>query len=586
VTRAGSPPASPAAPACRCRRHAGLLAGLQDERVAGAAKGRTDLSVRQAGELADRMNRSGPVKWSPVETGDGTYAVIPKALADRWKAATREKKLFGRALDTVNQRFVRAVLPLSAMWHAGNAVDMMTRLALTGARPGDAQLAHQLRAVLADHDEEWARLALDSVGGAHLRGQSVRDHRSVARHIPILDDAIDGLFALGRQVEAKAARSAQGTALRAQAKAPGEYAADARAMVEHWRRRPELVDDFQRRTLEILGDYVHHPLVGSHDLRAIAPFIQWIKASLQFTFHTLPAKHPVRTALLFNLAQMTEKQRAQIGASQYITPQQARALGLPRPRTGFLAGGLALPYGTVMPTAGMTSLSAAAGLIDDPLENVGRILVPRADRPACRALASRDSATEYAARTINRLAHGEPLCKAITPGARPRRRRTGNQARPRRGGVRPRRRVRPGLPPGRRHPPQRTPPRRAHHHERLHPPRLRQGRGRQAPRRLHRPHLRPRRLRARRHPAARLPRPQGPQAARGDPPRADRQGQGTGRLHIHVRHRDRHPGQRPRPRQTAVNQDQPTPGALPPVVRHGNRDTRRRCCPASMQQRG
>lgn len=112
-------------------------------------------------------------------------------------------------------------------------------------------MAHQLRRIVAHHDEEWARLAPDAAAGAHFCGQSVRDARSVARHIALIDDALDQLFQLGRAVQAKAARSAQGTALRKHAQALGEYTRDVQTMVKRRRDRPQLVDDFQRRTLEI-----------------------------------------------------------------------------------------------------------------------------------------------------------------------------------------------------------------------------------------------------------------------------------------------------------------------------------------------
>ena len=86
------------------------------------------------------------MKWATVAIRDckDTYAVLPKVLAGRWKAATREPWVLREGFGHRQPAVVRAVLPLSAIWHAGNAVHMMTRLAVTGARPGDAGLAHEL----------------------------------------------------------------------------------------------------------------------------------------------------------------------------------------------------------------------------------------------------------------------------------------------------------------------------------------------------------------------------------------------------------------------------------------------------------
>jgi hypothetical protein len=87
--------------------------------------GKTDLDLDDAMDVAGRLNRHSTAKSATVAARDckNTYAVIPKVLADRSRAAAGEPGLFGRTLDTVKQRFVRAVLPLSALWHAGNAVD-------------------------------------------------------------------------------------------------------------------------------------------------------------------------------------------------------------------------------------------------------------------------------------------------------------------------------------------------------------------------------------------------------------------------------------------------------------------------------
>jgi hypothetical protein len=61
---------------------------------------------------------------------------------------------------------------------------------------------------------------------------------------------------------------------------------------------------------------------------------------------------------MFNLAAATEEQRRLIGASQYITAQQTKDLGLPPPRKGFMAGGIGLADGSVLRTSGLPSLSA------------------------------------------------------------------------------------------------------------------------------------------------------------------------------------------------------------------------------------
>ena len=62
---------------------------LRRELLARAHQGKADLSLTKAKDTAKRLSRTSTVKWATVETRDG-YAVLPKPLADRWKAATRE----------------------------------------------------------------------------------------------------------------------------------------------------------------------------------------------------------------------------------------------------------------------------------------------------------------------------------------------------------------------------------------------------------------------------------------------------------------------------------------------------------------
>jgi hypothetical protein len=110
---------------------------LRREVLAQAHEGKTDLSADQG-----QGHRPAPVAYQhgevgAVETRDG-YAVLPKVLADRWKAATRDPRLFGRILDRVNKRFVRAVLPLSAMWHACGCRSRISRAGTRAQRGGHA----------------------------------------------------------------------------------------------------------------------------------------------------------------------------------------------------------------------------------------------------------------------------------------------------------------------------------------------------------------------------------------------------------------------------------------------------------------
>jgi hypothetical protein len=105
----------------------------------------------------------------------------------------------------------------------------------------------------------------------------------------------------------------------------------------------------------------------------IAPFAQWLGAATRYTFVTLPVHHPIKTALLAGINEMTGEERKALGLSYYL-PRDKQVYD-------YQMGTLPLEvgkndYGPVVEgirTARMTSLGTAASVPG----NFGEFLFPQ-----------------------------------------------------------------------------------------------------------------------------------------------------------------------------------------------------------------
>jgi hypothetical protein len=85
------------------------------------------------------------------------------------------------------------------------------------------------------------------------------------------------------------------------------------------------VDHASRQMVEYWGDWTHASPTTKKIL-AVAPFWNWYRNSLRFLYLTLPAHHPIKTALLTTLENATAEQRRAMGqghgASEKLEPEQ------------------------------------------------------------------------------------------------------------------------------------------------------------------------------------------------------------------------------------------------------------------------
>jgi hypothetical protein len=391
--------------------------------------------VAKAQELADELSARGGVRYTVHQEGESSFFVLPEAVMDTWRRQVADHGAAASAGRWITRQFLGAALPLSVTWHAGNTVDLTTRLALAGGiDPRNRAMFEHLRRALHELDPEQADAILGAVkghvGSRHLvldppRLKDVADRldgaaakvvgpvlrgASGGRRLPLVRVVPDGgaklrdwAWDLGTGVEEQLVRQAAGKALGDLAKTMGyELRAHAdlgKAVARDMVRDPDLVSEFHRRTVEIVGDYrkLWRQRRFANLLDFTFPFASWMKESIRFTLVTLPAKHPLRLALMAEISAMTERQRREIGASRYVTDAEVQALNelrpesdqLPPPSRGFLAGALkGNPDDGGIPMVPLTSFGEVAGLIQNPLEYALTKPFPWAQKAAGIAIGS------------------------------------------------------------------------------------------------------------------------------------------------------------------------------------------------------
>jgi hypothetical protein len=392
---------------------------------------RTRFPQQRAEQLAAR--RDG---YTTLNVSKDEAIVVPNEIAARWKAQINPPARAERIGRYITRQFVRTVLPFSMTWQVGNVADLYTRLVAADARfavPGLAgrsgrDLVDAVRVAMRELDPHLADELTDSLKGhfgarstvkplkfsdiTHdarsglVRGagefiSSIRDLPGIHQAANAVRGATDKLFAAGTRAESAMVSRAAGSAMQSYAKALGHDLSDlaelGRKLAGEFADDPAKLLEFQRRTLEITGDYVTRGPGIKLTQHVAVPFIQWIKAANKFVFHTLPVGHPYKTAMMLWAASITEPERRRLGLSGYISPAEAKRLGLKAPQTGYLAGALSLPGGKSLPTTPLTSLGEAASIIegaqafkDGPAEGARALIAPRVApqivRPALKAL--------------------------------------------------------------------------------------------------------------------------------------------------------------------------------------------------------
>lgn len=369
----------------KVQAHQGLDSPLLDPSQAAASEA---LTARLLSEAA--------------KDGPGPYAYIPepvyRELDGLFKRSGTGEKL-GQALG---QFAKSAWLPFSPSFYVGNLVDNYLRAALAGIGPTDIILGRQAikgrRGIpgLVDRDLAASESILSGAGYSSVTRQRIhRDARSFEGSA--LQGYARGLEAFSKTPGPKQAYqvflksrdllmslNAALTERLPQYGAIGkEMRRELQATQGRWRHALMVSDDafkdlldglrgtdkqiqYARAVEQVFSNWGKVGRAG-RTLSSFAPFWQWARAATRFVALTLPAHHPIKTALVAAAAEMTEEERKRLGLDR--SAEEA----LPE----FLQGSLPVGGGIARNVPKYTSF----GVFNDYPEFIGRLFLPQVQSP-------------------------------------------------------------------------------------------------------------------------------------------------------------------------------------------------------------
>ena len=375
--------------------------------------------------------RHGPGKW--VEHGyfdDGErFMVIPAEVDKRIRGQLAPAGRIERGGRYLTRQAIRATLPFSVLWHAGNIADLSLRMALSTPPSDWVRSGPEYARLLAQHmddiDPDVREELLATLKGHVGSRRTVRDPRAsdilynpesgdyrfpriasvsnaigdVVKSLPP-SRLIDRTFDAASMIESGLVNRVVGSEARRMAEQLGHHMNDASAQMQALAKDliddPARVHDLGSRVLEVTGDYTTRAPWERKVLRGIDPFFKWLKAANKFVFLTLPKKHPIKTALMFQAMTLSADERSKMGLNYYWSDEELDTLRAKldwKPRqAGYMAGASGDESGLV-PTVPFTSAGEAATLLGNP-----------------DALASRP--LSYATRPLTALGAFNPALKA------------------------------------------------------------------------------------------------------------------------------------------------------------------------------
>jgi hypothetical protein len=274
----------------------------------------------------------------PAEGAAGkvrNVVLVPKVQLDRFSEHQLSRTTaLGKAGQAGTGLFRGTVLPFSTKWLFGNVAEATLRLAAVGSTPFDIARSYRLTSTLTRLDETAAKRFQARTRGGLVYGSAdrLKVHRPAEAfehtvfstpakaieaigHVPVIKQTIGGLqalqrgiFAMNRGLEVASQRAAIGKELRRDVHALsgswGKAVIAQRAAVEDVARgllnSPAQVR-YARAVDETLGQYSRFSPSTRRFVQGFAPFLPWYLNSLRFVMHTLPVKHPAKTALLANI---------------------------------------------------------------------------------------------------------------------------------------------------------------------------------------------------------------------------------------------------------------------------------------------
>jgi hypothetical protein len=239
-----------------------------------------------------------------------------------------------KAGQVMTRAFRGTVLPFSTKWLTGNLAEAVLRSAAHGIGPGDVARGRRVMGELRKLDyNAWRRADTRIRGGllygsgdrlnvrrasedfAGTRMEGTAKAAEAAARLPIVRQVATAVrayqravFALNRGMEQAFQTGVIGKEARKDVQELTSSWAKAIAMQEDVAKEvargllgtPKQVQ-FARAADEVLGKYSRFAPTTRRTIQTFTPFGAWFMNAARFSFYTLPAKHPVKAALLANV---------------------------------------------------------------------------------------------------------------------------------------------------------------------------------------------------------------------------------------------------------------------------------------------
>ncbi|MGH2973891.1 MAG: hypothetical protein ACRDLL_03355 [Solirubrobacterales bacterium] len=345
--------------------------------------------AHQDPQLASEGFLSGALAKASSEAGtDGPIVFMPEGIVRNMEAQFQPLSPWLKGVQLSTTALKRAVLPFSPSYYFGNAIDNAIRTALAGVGPQHFLAGHQLAKRLSEERQAQlfgaayssveklsARRTHEDFAGSALQG--VADAAAAFRAAPGPKQLID---LVGKVSHAMLGINSRLTERLPQYGALGKLAMqDVRNVQGQWtallRLEPKAIEDvvnrldnpdtlirWQKGIEEIYGNWSRMSPHARKFLTNFFPFWTWSRAALKLVYSTLPAHHPIQTALLTAAARMTQEEREKLGLD---------LLGS-EPLPSYLQGGIPI-RGSIAPWGKYTSF----GYAGHPLESVASGVVPQ-----------------------------------------------------------------------------------------------------------------------------------------------------------------------------------------------------------------
>lgn len=330
--------------------------------------------------------------------GEGPIAFVPRTLFKRLQDHFKPTATHEKVAQSINTAFKGAVLPFSPSFYIGNAVDNWMRAGLAGIGPSDIRLGKRADKVMRDMGEEGATESIIP-GAGYGSVKRVQPYRSASqfegtslaplartwtaiRHTPGPKQVTD-LYKASKDFLLEV--NSKFTERLPQYGALGkEVRRDLQARTGHWHHALMVSDDalkdllkgvrntdkqvqYARAVEDVFGNWGKNGPFARHILSNFVPFWMWARASTRFVLMTLPAHHPIKTAILAAAAEMTEPERKRFGLDKFAE----------EPLPGYLQGSLPIGGGIGRNVPKYTSF----GSFSDYPEFLGKLFFAQGSSP-------------------------------------------------------------------------------------------------------------------------------------------------------------------------------------------------------------